>query len=203
VPPVVATVITPLGTALDLPSSGARSSYRGVFIGAALGLAIVGAFVGATRMALKASQPVAAAAVLPVVDAPMAAAVRSAPVPTGVAASNPPVHAGTVSAPVADGVPTIDATQLPQARPVVRARAGIARPTPKPASELASQGTEKPSPAAPGAATAPSAAASAQAEAEDEGPSLVPVIPAAPAPTVDPLVKAIQTDIDEENAKGR
>src|SRR5450755_1626644 len=51
VPPVVATVITPLWTVLDPPPAPRGASWKGVIGGTVLGLAVVGAFVVGARVA--------------------------------------------------------------------------------------------------------------------------------------------------------
>lgn len=173
VPPVVATV--PPGSPLDAlggPREPARGSFRGVFIGAALGLAIVGMFVAGTRLGGR-------AAVAP----PLAAAAAVQP------AAQPQLVTPGVETPAArmtaDVLPTIAATQLPPARPLRAARPG-----------KVAAATARPAPAPEAVEKAPDPAA------DDSAASLVPVIPVTPAPTVDPFVKAVQSDIDEDSSGG-
>jgi len=191
VAPVTATVITPpFNTTLAPPPSPARGSLRSVVIGAALGLAIVGIFVAGTRLALRAHTPPAAAAQLPSQPAPIVPA--------------QPPQAQQVSATTATslaalpGVPVMAASELPLAHPAKtrghrawKATRGAPQAAPSAAAE----------PAVPGPSA--SAAQAPEPDPDDSAPSLVPVIPAASAPPVDPFVKAVQSDIDEENSKRR
>jgi hypothetical protein len=174
VPPVVSTVVTPLATYQDgLPDLRPSSSWRGVVVGATLGLAIVGLFVAGTRLAHRtaatASPPAAA------VDIP-------APVPASAPLAAQPV----VEAPVAP--PAIAATMLPTVKPPHPVKAVAAKPG-------VAKATLAIAPAPPGEASAPAP--------EDTAPSLVPVIPPAPKPTVDPFVRAVQQDIQEDQSQGR
>lgn len=82
VPPVVASVVTPLGTVLDAPARRpASSSLKGVYMGTVLGLAIVGAVILGAQIAHRSSSPSSAAA--PVMTETVAAPppVAAAPAP--------------------------------------------------------------------------------------------------------------------------
>jgi hypothetical protein len=199
VPPVVATVPSPPPISLAAPRHPPRGPFRGVVFGAVLGLAIVGAFVAGTRLALRAAakQPVASAVGVPLEVQP--------PTVTAVAAAQPQSDSppSPLPAMTEDVVPTIAATQLPPARQAPRSRmAGKVAGTPRPApagQATAPTPVEKPQTVA---AVAASGAPSSEPVADYGAVSLVPVIPASPAPAVDPFVKAVQSDI-EEDSKGR
>jgi hypothetical protein len=199
VAPVTATVITPpFNTTLaPLATAKPQGSLRGVLVGAVLGLAIVGAFVAGTRLALRnaSTSPAAAAAQLP------AAPVVATP---ALVSQEQPEPATTLPG---GEVPVIAATQLPLA-PLPKKHHGWKRapktaPQPSPDSSVATGALAPIPPSAPAVATA-SAAQVAESDTDDSAPSLVPVIPAASAPPpVDPLLKAIQTAVDEDDkAKG-
>jgi hypothetical protein len=183
VPPVVASVITPLGTVLDTPSlRPAHSSIKGVYVGTVLGLAIVGAVILGAQIAHRSSSTASAAA-------PM---LTEAPAPP------PPVAATTVATEPPTPPPALAATALPAVSPTVEpVKHPGAQKAPRTAALVAQAVTPKsaPLPVAPAASTAPPAP---PAEASDESAqSLIPVIPPS-TPVVDPLVKAVQQDIQED-----
>ncbi len=194
VPPVVATVITPLGTTLDPPAPTRRSTVRGVVVGACLGLTIVAAFVAGTRMALRAQAGTgpAAAAGMPAQTPPHAQPQTAAATPV-----QPPAAVS-----IGDGLPVVAASQLPLAPPVPKRGHRAWKPVAKGASQVEpAEGASTSGAVAPPAA---SAGAAAEPASDDTATSLVPVIPAATvAAPVDPFVKAVQTDIDEDNSKHR
>jgi len=190
VAPVVATVITPLGTTLDPLPQPRRSSLKGVIVGASLGLAIVASFVAGTRLAMRAQAP----------SPPAAAAAQGPTQPTA------PVTLPTAGpAPLAatDVPPVVAATQLPVTPPPPKRGRHAWKSVPK----AAAQAEGEPGPgevASAPKAPAPSAAPASDPAPEDTATSLVPVIPTATAPPpVDPFVKAVQTDIDEDTSKHR
>ncbi len=127
---------------------------------------------------------------------------------TAVAPASPPPLEGPVTpqlppaatAAPGDLMPTVSASDLPRARPTGHGRYKARMTGPAAATgTAAAAGAE----AAPVAVTAPAAAtASAAAPAdtaaapEDSAASLVPVIPSAAPPPADPLVKAVQDDIE-------
>lgn len=209
VAPVVASVVTPLPvTAEARPEAVPPSRLRVASIGAIVGLLLVGAFVTGTRLAFRARHP----------DAPTSAAAQANPQPpqAAVPASPPAAAARAIPAAVAPAgaapastVPVYDANELPTARVVRRALPPRSRPRAAPSPVDPSTPVEvtaaAPASASPApAVAAPAAAVASDSTAETEAPSLVPVIPDAPAPTVDSLVKAVQTDIEEdESAKRR
>jgi hypothetical protein len=201
-PAVVATVLTPLETVLDAPGkSRAASSWKGVIGGTVLGLAIVGAFVLGAR--LSQSPPVSPAA---------AAAGPAPPTATGlstaakVAAQPAPAPAPTKVDP---SPPIIAATALPIAAPPVRWNPPVApaRTAPSPAANVPKSNVAvatQPATATSAPAAAPAAsAAQTEPTPEDNAASLVPVIPASAPPVVDPLVKAVKDDIEEEQQARR
>jgi len=196
VAPVVATVITPLPTTLDPPPPTRRSTLKGVVFGATLGLAIVAAFVAGTRLAMRAQ--VASSASPPAAAGGPPAQGQQTPV----AMAQQPAAPATQDAP-----PLVAATQLPVAPAAPKRGHRAWKPAPKTAADveatpilMASSGPAVP--AAPGA-PAPSAAA-AEPASDDSATSLIPVIPAATAAApVDPFVKAVQTDIEEDTSKHR
>jgi hypothetical protein len=204
VPPMVATVITPISTVLD-PPVGVRlaASWRGVLGGATLGLAIVTAFVvGAHLVHSSGSHPPAAAETAQPTTPAIAAQRVTSP------AVAPPET--TNAAPV---LPVIAATSLPTAAQPVRRAPRAAQPAspaaPPAAAQPAAVASAEPSsppptptPTAAAAATPAASTASAQPPPDDSAQSLVPVIPASTA-VVDPLVKAVQDDIDEEQSAHR
>lgn len=192
VAPVTATVITPpFNTTLAPPPPVPRGSLRSVVVGAVLGLAIVGVFVVGTRLALQFSRQPSAAAEVPSQPAPIVPEQTSQPRPM-------PATTATGLADSA-GVPVLAASELPVARPP-RARGHRSWKGTKGApAVVASVASTEPAAPAPSA----SAAQASEPDPDDSAPSLVPVIPAASAPPVDPFVKAVQSDIDEENSKHR
>lgn len=184
VAPVTATVITPpFNTTLAPAAPRSGGPLRGVIVGATLGLAIVGVFVVGTRLAVR-SAP-AAADQGP--SQPAATAPRQAPQPQPVLATSA----------TAESVPLVAATQLPLA-PAPKTRGHRAWKTAKGAPQVAASAT-----ATASAAPSASGAQSPEPDPDDSAQSLVPVIPAASAPPVDPFVKAVQTDIDEDSSKRR
>jgi hypothetical protein len=190
VAPVVATVITPLGTTLDPPPPQRRSSLKGIVVGATLGLAIVASFVAGTRLAMRAQAPT-----------PPAAAAQAQPQP-----ASPVTQPAAAPAPVAatDGPPVVAATQLPVAPAPPKRGHHAWKSAPKPAAPADGEPGASDVATAPKSPPAPSSAPSAEPAPEDSAASLVPVIPAATAPPpVDPFVKAVQTDIDEDTSKHR
>jgi hypothetical protein len=196
VAPVTATVITPpFNTTLAPPPSPSRGSLRSVVVGAVLGLAIVGVFVVGTRLALQFSRQPSAAAQVPSQPAPIVPAQTSQP-------QQVPATAATGLADSA-GVPVLAASELPVARPP-RGRGHRSWKGAKGApTVVASAASAEPPAPAPAPAPSASAAQASEPDPDDSAPSLVPVIPAASAPPVDPFVKAVQSDIDEENSKHR
>lgn len=208
VPPMVATVITPLPTVLDAPrSSRLSSSWKGVIGGTVLGLGIVTVFVVGARIAGSPARPAAAAAQQ--APAPVETAVTFAPqAPVAPQVAVPPVQTGapaataTAASTAGTAVPVIAATALPPAAPArpVTATTAVARTPPPAAAVPVVAPVAQKAAAAPSAAPAASAASTAEAQAapEDSAPSLVPVLPPSAPAVVDPLVKAVQDDIKEE-----
>jgi len=185
-PPVVSTVATHLATYQDsLPDAPSGSSWRGVVMGTVLGLAIVGAFVAGARLAHRSTVPAGEAAPPAAAIAPPAA--TTVP-PAQAAPSPPPAAPPAVQEP---GPPAIAATLLPTVKPPRSVKA--AKPL---AAKLA---TTPPAASAPVQAVAVESPDPAPA---DSAPSLVPVIPPAPKPTVDPFVRAVQQDIQEDQSSG-
>jgi hypothetical protein len=193
VPPMVATVVTPLSTVLDPPPRGGlglAASWKGVLGGASLGLVIVTAFVVGARLAHPSTAPAAAGGAQPA---------TMAVVPQG---ESSPAVASPQPTTTAAALPVVAATALPAAaQPARKGAPRAAQPpstpaaAPAPAKAAAVATTETAAPtAAPAASTA-----SAQPAPDDSAQSLVPVIPASTA-VVDPLVKAVQDDIKEEQA---
>ena len=194
VAPVTATVITPpFNTTLAPPPPPSRGSLRSVVMGAVLGLAIVGVFVVGTRLALQFSRQPSAAAQVPSQPAPIVPAQTSQPQPM------PATTAGGL--PDSATVPVLAASEQPVARPA-RARGHRTSKGAKGAPAIAASAPST-EPAAPAPAPSASAAQASEPDPDDSAPSLVPVIPAASAPAVDPFVKAVQSDIDKENSKHR
>jgi hypothetical protein len=188
VAPVVATVITPLGTTLDPPPPPRRSTVKGIVVGAVLGLAIVTSFVAGTRMALRAQAVTPSAAAAPV---------QAQPLTPAATATRAPALAATQDTP-----PVVAATQLPVAPPAPKHGHRGWKPVPKAAAQVDPAEATSSAPAA--TATPASSAAAAEPAPDDSAASLIPVIPAATAaPPVDPFVKAVQTDIDEDTSKHR
>jgi hypothetical protein len=192
-PPVVANAAGPQ-LAAPLRTAKARSARRAGLIGGALGLAFVTLFVVGTRIAYRAAPQVAATAPPPFVTAAAVASTVS-PLPS------PP------SSPVRN-VLQLPAAAEPTAvvRPQTRRTAPAARPSPgttaafKPS--VPSGASDDTASLDPSAATAGAGTASAsnQPDPANSAPSLVPVIPAGPAPEVDPLVKAVLEE-DEPRRK--
>jgi hypothetical protein len=187
-PPVVATVITPLGTVLDAPARKRRdgSPMRGVYVGTVLGLAIVGMFVTGARLAHRPGEapPVAAAA-----------AMQGAAVATPVTATATNTASPALGAPPP---PVIAATALPIVAPPARKASFVGGPrTVANAAPASKPGVVTTAAATASAIVASNAATPAADPPEDNAQSLVPVIPAS-APVVDPLVKAVQQDIQED-----
>jgi hypothetical protein len=184
----------------EIPPAGRPSSVRGVVWGATLGLLIVGAFVAGTRMA--ASHATAAAAAPAGSANPAGAPAQPS---TGVlAVAVPSAPAQPIAAPSGGlalvSPPSIDANLLPVAkRPRLYLRTG--HPKPASAKPAQAQTLTAPPPATP-VAQEETAQASDPAP-DDSAPSLIPVIPAAPKPTVDPFVRAVQQDIQEDESQGR
>jgi hypothetical protein len=195
VAPVTATVITPpFNTTLAPPPPRSRGSLRSVVVGAVLGLAIVGVFVVGTRLALQFSRQPSAAAQVPSQPAPVVPAQTTQPRQT-------PATTATALADSA-GVPVLAASELPVARPPT-ARGHRSGKGAKGAPAVVASATSTEPAAAPAPVPSASAAQASEPDPDDSAPSLVPVIPAASAPPVDPFVKAVQSDIDEENSKHR
>jgi hypothetical protein len=194
VAPVTATVITPpFNTTLAPSPTPSRGSLRSVVVGAVLGLAIVGVFVVGTRLALQFSRQPSAAAGVPSQPAPT--------VPAQTAQPQPMLATTATSLADSAGVPVLAASDLPVARPPrARGHRNWKGAKGAPAVVASAASTE---PAAPAPAPSASAAQASEPDPDDSAPSLVPVIPAASAPPVDPFVKAVQSDIDEENSKHR
>jgi len=187
-PPVVSTVATPLATYQDsLADAPSGSSWRGVVMGTVLGLAIVSAFVAGARLAHRSTVAAGEAAPPAAAIAPPPAATTVPPAQT--APSPPPAAPPAVQEP---GPPAIAATLLPTVKPPRSVKA--AKPV---AAKLAT--TPPPAASAPVQATAVESPDPAPA---DSAPSLLPVIPPAPKPTVDPFVRAVQQDIQEDQSSG-
>jgi hypothetical protein len=164
---------------------------RSVVVGAALGLAIVGIFVVGTRLALQFSRQPSAAAQVPSEPTALVPAQSAQPQPM-------PATTATGLADSA-GVPVLAASELPVAHlPKTRGHRNWKGAKGAPTVVASAASTE---PAAP--APSASAAQASEPDPDDSAQSLVPVIPAASAPPVDPFVKAVQSDIDEENSKHR
>jgi hypothetical protein len=215
VPPVVATVITPLSTVLDAPRVGRGSSslWKGIVGGAALGLAVVGVVVIGAR-AVQRGESHAGAAAPPAAVASALQGVASRPAQPAA----PPL--GTIPASTDPGPPVIAATALPLAPaarwnpPVGPAHPGsMAPPGVKPVSAAPAVAAvvpppaalePSPSPASTSVSPPPAASAASEPAPEDTAASLVPVLPPSAPPVVDPLVQAVQTDIaEEQKAKHR
>ena len=111
----------------------------------------------------------------------------------------PPVIAATSSPTVTVAPPpSIDANLLPVAKhPRVVLRSGVARSASPKAAPAQRRRARPPARGRPRRRRRPIPAP------EDSAPSLVPVIPAAPKPTVDPFVRAVQQDIEEDQSQGR
>jgi hypothetical protein len=163
-------------------------------IGGALGLAVVALFIVGARLAYRPppqpkSTPQAAtiAPARPAVSDPVTSTrgASSWLAPTAPVPSNP---AAAVASPAAPrSAPRVESAGAPP-RPFVPATVATSRPGSAPAAQASSS------------AHAPAVAASAEeSEAADSTQSLVPVIPAGPPPEVDPLVRAVQHDIEEES----
>jgi predicted lipid-binding transport protein (Tim44 family) len=198
-PPPPATAygsLPPVAASAPPPRPERSSSMRGVVFGSLLGLAIVGAFVAGARLAQRpttalATQPMR---VLPEPSPPPAAPVHEEPVATE--ASSPP-SAPDFAVSVVSAAPGSR-----HARAKTHAAATQA-PAPSATAVVAPSGVEPPVPTAV-EPSVPTAVASASAAAPDDtGPSLVPVIPASTPAEGDPLVKAVQKDIEEDPTRGR
>jgi hypothetical protein len=193
-PPMVASIAPLPPPAVDLQRK-ARSpaSWKGIGIGTVLGLAMVATFVVGTRLVKTAPspsagapiQPVATASLLPTADTAKAGLDTTKSTPTE-ALQPPPVVATALPAPSAPAV----GSQAGTAHPGMTSGASTAR-------TLVARGvTAAP---APISTSAPPAASGSQEPApQDSAQSLVPVIPASAPPPGDPLVKAVQLDIEEE-----
>jgi hypothetical protein len=193
-PPVVAASERPPG--MGPSGSTSTSSTRAVVMGAAVGFAIVAGLVLVTRIA-HIAQPSTASSVEPPV-----AVVVSAPMPAP-SALPPPIVVAVTALPTL--APRAGAT-LPGHPSGVNGATGFKAP---PKAHAPSYAPAKSSAGAAavdsGVTVAASAAAAASGEASpDDTGSLVPVIPPSSAPEVDPLVKAVQHDIEEEeHSKGK
>jgi hypothetical protein len=205
----------------DLPSA----STRAALIGAALGLAIVAGLVFVARARVQSKTISATAVAIEPQGLPRSAAapfrpgsgeadgtsagggvlkpgdVHSSPrphagdAPPGHSAGNSPIVATTlqhlhndVASPPPLAVHAAPATQAPKARtPLYRAPP----PTPK------SVGVAGTAPAAAGSEIT-KAGANDETPQDDGASSLVPVIPQSAPPPADPLIQAVQHDIEEE-----
>jgi len=201
-PPVSATVITPLSTVLGAPGEESASSrWKGVVGGTVVGLALVSAFIIGARLSQSSIRSSAAGQI-----APATSPVVTAPLePVTVGAVAPVSQPVAAPAHTVDTLPVVAATALPVAPPPVRWNPPVSGPRsvglPAPAAKAPVASVDSPPPAAP-AVSAPAAASATQADAPpEETQSLVPVIPPSAPPEADPLVKAVQSDIEEEQAR--
>jgi len=188
VPPMVAGSRRPAGL---LPAKQSSASTRAVLIGAALGLAIVAGLV----LAARARQPPKSASATAVVVAPPSsprAAERAVATASGAddspSVSKPLQQPRTdVGPPAPLAVRSTPATTAPKARPPAYRTPAASKPI----------GATAAAPA-PGLPAASSAGANGETPQDDGENSSVPVIPeSAPAPA-DPLIQAVQNDIEEE-----
>jgi hypothetical protein len=195
-PPMVASIAPVLPPALDLQRKAhPPASWKGIGIGTVLGLAMIAIFIMGTRLLQTTPSPSA--------GAPMQPVAAASPLPT--ADTTKAIGDGTKAAPT-EGLqapsPPIAATVLPTPSTLAGgSQPGIAHPpmtsnatTPRTVGPRLVTAT--PAPTSTGAA--PVASASQEPEPQDSAQSLVPVIPASAPPAGDPLVKAVQLDIEEE-----
>ena len=186
----------PPPTVLDpRPSSSGGSTWKGALVGAAVGLAFVGAVVVGSRLAVRHNGAVNAAAAaggpqaaVPALEAPVTPQLPAPAAP----AAQPQGATGSL-------VPVVSASDLPHARAVGRGRkAKGAAAAPAADTAAAAEAATAPPATATAAASAAPPADTAAAAPEDSAASLVPVIPAAAPPPADPFVKAVQDDIQDE-----
>lgn len=177
-PPVVASVSSRPAVGHDAPPPATSVRKAGV-VGAALGLAFVAMFVVGARLAYRPAPPVTATSTPP----------KAASVPASASTGWQPVPTNTMPAP--------GPTELTVVIQSPRRVGPPPRPTPVPSRIAVVPATTVPEGAMPGPAgsvtpgrSATSASSSSGEPAENANP-LVPVIPSASPPELDPLVKAV------------
>ena len=196
VPPVSASVPPPeplQGAGAAQPAR--RSAWRSAVVGAGAGLLIVAAFVTGARVSLHRASTTAAASP------------GALPAPRAIVAAPAPPRAAAPALPVVQAPATATQPAMPALMPLVQAdQLPIARPAhhwgpPKHGAKAAPADVAA---AAPVASAAGTDDTDDDTDETDEGAaSMTPVIPQAAPPPVDPLVKAVQSDIDEDEASHR